>query len=354
MKITWKHPYYECDIDVDIDYRHQRQEMLLELPVCDFSFKDKQMGGHSKKIAAFIPLFCEPHLKNGYTKGLLQFHGFIKHAFWLAHQLHRFSDLVEAQVDFYICIQDEFEWVLEPYRQICEFPKTQVWPVSIDPKIKGYLPKIAMLRDLCHKTAYDYYISMDSLLMYPNPHPLFQGIQNYWEQHPEHCIWAGSDWERDAFTNDPQVMEKLWGLYMSLPFEDEPFYKKMHQFFGDADHDTFKQRLRRRVPWTPTWFYGIPRCYIYSENFENLFQFVREHECLFHDGALMQLYWHTFTPHPDVYVVPKVLACKNNIELFVMKPDKAGIFHINNGRQRKEVLTYYENYVEVNGRDAKV
>ena len=174
--------------------RRRRTEMFINMPPLKKSLAN--LYRKNGEITVVVPVY---RLLNNFSKRQeAEVKGYIKRAFWLAYEFSKFGGLLETNTDFYIATHTDLRTQLEPYRQLCEFPESQIFQVQDVSMFLGYMPNVHLLHSLCKTTKHKYFIRADTSLYFRSKHPLLQGVDTYWQKHPTHIIWASLSWNKES------------------------------------------------------------------------------------------------------------------------------------------------------------
>lgn len=297
MEIQWHQPNTTTTLKIK-DYPTKRREWLfLEMPCLKHSLAslfDYEVD--TSKMVCCVPLFF---VNGDFRRNRhLALQGFIKRAFWLAYELATYTDLIKTQTGFYMLVDEEIRPLLEPYRQLCEFPEDRIISISGLETWKWYMPMIAMLKHLSDQTAYTYYFKLNTQVFFNAPFPLCQNLLTHWESHPDHVTLI-----------DYRAMENPEHSFR-CPRGTDPakFYVEIPKFFGYDSYDFFKNDMMSN-PYNmlvnDRWM-GMPRTHLKSKKFEDFYNFVKDKDCNHHSESFLILYWYRYyKDRPDIYKRPK-------------------------------------------------
>lgn len=306
MKVKWRHPNAECWIDIDNEY--PRTNLYLSTPILQTSIADAFKGTADGKMTFCVPIFFGPDLRNPKISHL-QLQAYMKRVFWLAYEMWEFTDLVETGTGFYIVIEEPIRPLLEPYRQSCEFPEDRIVVVrDLTSQWHGYMPKIVMLRELCQRTNYQYYMNLDANVHCHAKYRFCGDLQMDWDRNPESILWREEPW---AFSEEPILRHSstVRSDFAAQCLDSASFYREMPRFFGLNTYEQLLERVMYPQIRCPGQCYGIPRSHIVSENFESFLTYIKDKRCLGVDESFMAFYWHRYlSPDQSIYVKNKHIA----------------------------------------------
>ena len=361
MEIKCLYPNYSHVVEIrdEIyarDARFPRQRLFLEMPPLQFSLADcfqqqKQKNG----IAFFVPVFFGGNISS-YQKQkhpFFQMHGYFKRAFWMAHEFFEFTDLRETNANFFICVQEEYRDLIEPYRQLCEFPEENLISIPGLTKLKGYLPKIGAFRHLARVVNYQYYLSFDAAMGFLKPSTFCKEVETYWSQNTDHIIFSEDPFAHpDDVPIDLNVPSCVRANFATASIESTNFYTKMPEYFGLHHYESLMEKVMRPAIRCQGSVIGIPRSHLRSEDFEHFFRYVEEHQCLGNDESFLSFYWHlSIAPDRNPYACPDTLT-KKDINIDFMNPNKDFLYyHVrkrlpSDAEYYNSYLTYYNNLCE--------
>ena len=211
----------------------------------------------------------------------------------------------------------------------------------------GYMPKIELLRYLCHQTNHEFYMSMDTSVHFPVDIPFCQELNKYWEQFPDHLILAHDpclDYFVDKVTDSEKDHSYAFLTWLSTTgIDPNQFYTVFPKFRYNFDYEALYKFASYPVVSVSGWFYGLSRSVILSEDFEDLFQFCRKHRCLGQDECFLFFYWHYFlSPIREVFARPEIVRkIKLGCDFAEKQPQKDSFFFFNNGSAHKQIFTNY-------------
>ena len=295
MKIQWHQPNTTSMIALEGE-PNLRQHLFLEMPCLEHSLASLFDYSAESRMACCVPLFFASSDFRERNRHLgLQ--GFIKRAFWLAYELATHTDLIETRTGFYILVDQEIRPLLEPYRQLCEFPEDRIISVSGLEAWKWYMPKIGMLKHLSDLTKYAYYFKLNAQVFFNARFPLCKNLLTYWESYPDHIVQPVHDNHKpEHFLRCPKGTDRA------------KFYTETPKFFGYDCYDNFKNDLManaHHVGVCDRWI-GFPRTHLKSQEFKDFYDFVKDHDCNHHTESFMLLYWYRYYRNrPEIYAKPK-------------------------------------------------
>lgn len=317
-------------------------ESLIDLP-----FPENRGCGRLKLWAELPPLrqdlsdikersegdlvFCLPFFAGGEKrwrdKKYIAEIGYMKRVFWLAYELLHFTDSQDTETGIYIICEDVLRPLLEPYRQLCNFPEELILTVS--GLLPSHIAKVQCLYHLVKQKNFRYYMSTDLSLTFYDKISLIRELLEYWEGTPTDAIvWGKDPWHRAEapldFRNGNQVRYNFAaGPGNQIP--PERFYIQMPKYFGEWDYESFLQRVMRPQIDCAGWLYGVSKTHLTSEGFQDFLHFVSTTHCIGSDESFMALYWYRYlAPNQAFFAFPKPLQRIRGLE--AMQNVESGTF----------------------------
>ena len=298
IRLIEYHTESEIALPVDTDpNKVSRVKLWAELPPLrrDISHIKQRSKGN---IVFCLPIFEHAHRYPSQWHSLAQI-GYMKRIFWLAYELLHFTDSQDTGTGVYIVCEDVIRPLLEPYRQLCNFPEELILTVPAD--ALGYLKKIAFLNQLAKRTDFKYYMSLDLSITFYNHISICQELLDSWANSDVDTILQGKSdiWDQTTinFEKGVRVFYEPAAAHNKIP--KERFYRDLPEFFGyNTYEDYLKHVLTPNLPLSG-WFYGLSRKHILSPEFQELFDFATgngniNYSRLTLDEAFLALYWHKY------------------------------------------------------------
>ena len=266
VKLVQSHTESFVDLPFPDDPSCGRLKLWAELPVCTRllpMFTNPKQG----KIA-----FCLPFFKGGEhrwrNRRYIAEIGYMKRVFWMAYEFLTFTDLLDTETGLFIVIEEEYLPLLEPYRQHCGFPEDAI---QVLPKLSGsHFAKVECLEKLCHKTDFDYYMSIDLSTTFYTQIVLCAMLQEHWRRSPETILWGKDPWHRAEDPIDLDQGNQVRADFATGPGFEIPlerFYIEMPKFFGKDTYESLMKMVMYPQINCAGWVYGVPRTHIESKEF---------------------------------------------------------------------------------------
>ena len=309
---------------------------------------------HIKQRSEGDLAFCLPIFqytpKHGKTRQHIAQVGYMKRIFWLAYELLHFTDSQDTETGFYIVCEDTLRPLIEPYRQLCNFPEELILTVPTD--ALGLLKKIAFLNQLAKRTDFKYYMSLDLSITFYNQSHFCQELLDSWEKSDVDTIFQAKKGIWDAkhifeYNKGTPVTYLFAGFDPKIP--KERFYRELPRFFGYNFYEDYLRHVYKPHVPVPGWLYGLSKKHILSPEFQEFFDFATgngniNQSLLCSDEAFLVLYWWKYlSPEKKFISAPEVLYnFGGNMALLEQVGSICRISHIT--QKTDEFHEFYLNY----------
>lgn len=332
--VKWEYPGGACQIELPV---YERMALYLETPPLEISIKAHYSRPLRTEIGVSVPLFFSPVLRGDAISHILM-QAYIKRVFWLAYEVATFTDLKSAGVGFYLLVEEPLRPLVEPYRELCEFPEDHIITIpSLSEEWRGYMQKVVMLRHLHIHRHFTYYLNMDVSQHWHETQYFWSDLETAWNETPNAIIWSKNPFDVLEHQRELTHSDTVRANWAARGCRPEDFYTAMPRLFGVPNYESLLDQVWQPMLHCPGHFYGIPRSHFASPEFHDFFDFVKENRCLGVDESFWAYYWHRYlSPDRSVFIRNEQIGTGHSKPFRNHRVSKAGL----------ETPELRENYIE--------
>ena len=307
-KVKWNrhHQIEELEIDESTPRR-----CIIEMPVLTKSLAKGLKYEISEDVALIIPLFFTKIISKYTTIPEIVAECYCKRSMWLAYELLNYTDMKELGLPLYIATTNTTREILEPYRQLCEFPESNVLTVSDAEKVSdGYLQKFPLMLEAVSKGDFKRVVSLDASIYFVKERshtPPFQIMLCEWVSHPMLFLHV---WRDPSHIKDNTIRwnRAVKNMYWTPSISPGDYYERAADFVGISMDDFISFWWSPGAPHIEGRLIGLHRDVLQADSFwESLSAF---REITYNDQTFLSLYWQRYLkdhnkilepPHMDFY-----------------------------------------------------